>query len=96
MEDRARHSRWHAVGIVTVLDLRQLIGRIGSPAPDWVVGLIPSQVGAKSDWPNARPCQDQMHSTPAVCAISGSRVIRGRSSAAAVAAIKRSPRSGMS
>ena len=48
-------------------------------------------------WPPKPPlCQDQIHSTPAVCAISGSRVIRGRSSDTAVAAINRSPRSGIS
>ena len=37
------------------------------------------------------PTQAQRHSTPAAAAICGSRVISGRSSAAAVAAIRRSP-----
>ena len=39
--------------------------------------------------------QPQRHSTPAAAAISGSRVMSGRSSATAVAAIKRSPRSAI-
>ena len=44
---------------------------------------------------SSRRRQVQMHSTPAAAAIAGSRVMRGRSSATEVAAIKRSPRSAI-